>query len=65
MAKNIEITTGYLGEEMTIKSALTEYLKDRQDTLKRLKKVWGSKFVPNQHLYIAHINNCKSLLKKL
>ena len=65
MSKTIEITTGFLSEENTIKVALTECLKDKEDTLKRLKKVWDAKFVPNQHLYMAHIKNCKLLLKKL
>jgi hypothetical protein len=62
--KTIEITTGFLGEEMTLKIALKELIKETQDTFNELKKV-NPKYVPNQHLYIAHIRNCKSLLKKL
>jgi hypothetical protein len=62
--KTIEMSTGYLGEENTLKVALTHLLKEQQDTLKSLKKD-NPTFVPNQHLYVAHIRNCKSLLKKL
>lgn len=62
--KTLEITTGFLEEETTLKVAITELLKERQDTLNKLKKD-NPGFVPNQHLYIAHIKNCKSLLKKL
>ena len=62
--KTIEITTGFLGEENTLKVALSEHSKERQDAFNKLKKA-NPDFVPNQHIYKAHIKNCKSLLKKL
>ena len=62
--KTIEMSTGYLGEENTLKISLTRFLKEQQDTLKSLK-IDKHTFVPNSHLYVAHIRNCKSLLKKL
>ena len=62
--KIIEITDGFLSGETTLKVAITELLKERQDTFNKLKKA-NPAFVPNQHLYMAHIKNCKSLLKKL
>jgi hypothetical protein len=62
--KTIDITNGFLGEESTLKVAITELLKERQDTLLKLKKA-NPAFVPNQHLYMAHIKNCRSILKKI
>jgi hypothetical protein len=62
--KQIEISTGFLSEEFTLKIAVQNYMKMEQKNYGALKMVHG-KFVPNQHIYIANINNCKSLLEKL
>lgn len=64
MAKIIEISTGFLGEEMTLKTALQEFAKERQDAFNKLNKD-KTKFFPNQHIYKAHIKNCRAMLKKL
>jgi hypothetical protein len=64
MVRTVYVTIGFLQEDTTLKVALTELLKERQDTLNKLKKE-NPKFVPNQHLYIAHIKNCRTLLNKL
>jgi hypothetical protein len=64
MSKQIEITTGMFSEEWTMKIALQNYMKTEQKHLATLRLVHG-KFVPNKHILIANINNCKSILEKL
>lgn len=63
--KTIEISTGFLGEEFTIKSALNYHIKANEQLMKDLKKQYGKEFIPNQHLLIAAVKNSKSILKKL
>lgn len=65
MAKNIEISTEFLGEEYTLRNALRDHLEKNRTALEHLRKMHGRNFVPNQHLYTAAIKNCLSLLKKL
>lgn len=64
MTKTIEVTTGFLGEEYTFKVAITHFLKE-QEQLKKQRNKDNKDFIPNQHIVIAHIKNCKSILKKL
>jgi hypothetical protein len=65
MAKIIEISIGFLAEENTLKNALLHYKAERENYFREQKTSHDNKYVPNQHIIIADINNCKSLLKKL
>lgn len=63
--KTIEVTTGFLSEEFTLRSALKYKLMNSEQLLHDMKDKNNTKFIPNQHIIIADIRNCKLLLKKL
>jgi hypothetical protein len=65
MSKILEITTGFLGEEYTLKNALTRYKAEKEGYYREQRLTHPGGFIPNQHLIIADIKNCKSMLKKL
>lgn len=65
MNKLIEITTGFLSEEYTLKNALVRYKTEKEGYYREQRLTHTNGFIPNQHLIIADIKNCKSMLKKL
>jgi hypothetical protein len=65
MSKTIHISTDFLGEEYTLKSALKSYKEKNELIVKELKAKYGKEFIPNIHLYNAAIKNCKALIRKL
>jgi hypothetical protein len=63
--KSIEIETGYLSEEYSLKCALKAFIEQNMNELEILEKEHGKKNIPNERLYRKNINNSKTILKQI